>query len=102
MDCNVPCYGLCERRGLENNSVLAVLMSLISQVELYINGEKSPQKNKKPIERPEDHAGLDIFYENPLGKNPFCQNIYVLSQETYGCATRPQLLRQDALDWKDS
>ena len=28
------------------------------QVELYINGAKSPQKNKKPIERPEDHAGL--------------------------------------------
>ena len=32
------------------------------QVELYINGAKSPQKNKKPIERPEDHAGLVLTF----------------------------------------
>ena len=48
---------------LQNNSSVLMFshMRSISQVELYINGAKSPQKNKKPIERPEDHAGLEIL-----------------------------------------
>ena len=29
-------------------------------------------------------------------------DLVVVTQETYGCATWPQLLRQDTLDWKDS
>ena len=41
---------------------------MITQVELYINGAKSPQKNKKPIERPEDHAGFDVLHKMPLKK----------------------------------
>ena len=93
---------MCLVMDYVNGEVLIVLtkslvlcMNSIYQVELYINGAKSPQKNKKPIERPEDHAGLEIFYERK-------KHLVVVTQETYGCATWPQLLRQDTLDWKDS
>ena len=67
---------MCLVMDYVNGEVLIVLtkslvlcMNSIYQVELYINGAKSPQKNKKPIERPEDHAGLEIFYER---KNTCC------------------------------
>ena len=64
VDRYVSCYGLCDWRGGEETKNGLALNDLLYwrlflfQVELYINGAKSPQKNKKPIERPEDHAGL--------------------------------------------
>ena len=71
------------------------------QVELYINGAKSPQKNKKPIERPEDHVGLVfmLFFTNCTD----CTSVNCeLSQEAFGDPTWAQLLRQDSVNWKDS
>ena len=65
----MSCYGLCDWRGigLALNDLLYWSLFLI-QVELYINGAKSPQKNKKPIERPEDHAGLVFMFFHKLYK----------------------------------
>ena len=72
VDRYVSCYGLCDWRGGEETKNGLALNDLLSwrlfliQVELYINGAKSPQKNKKPIERPEDHAGLVLTFFHKL------------------------------------
>ena len=52
------------------------------QVELYINGAKSPQKNKKPIERPEDHAGLVFMLFHKLYKLYFHES-WVVSENLW-------------------
>ena len=47
----MPEPGLCEWHGEENEA------DPTPQAKLYVNGATSPQKVKKPLERPEDYEG---------------------------------------------
>ena len=51
VDADVPEPGLCEWHGEENEA------DPTPQAKLYVNGATSPQRVKKPLERPEDYEG---------------------------------------------